>query len=188
MTSIMLFCTELEAYPIRKSPIHLIPLANDPIKFVREALNFSDYAPDIPDPWLLVESKPNLKDTSLFKKQLKARDETTDSEFIGASPQDCEAWMLAEQDELNFMEFNILFIADARSARDETLLASVYRREQGVYGAEAGKSEGVKAPPEPNSWYHFRIDFKEAWNLHSDVNYGPPGQVEPFYSTRKERR
>jgi hypothetical protein len=137
----------------------------------------------VPDPWLLVESKANPKDVTKFKKQLNDT-EPIKSEFIGATYKDCEDWMLAEQDEVNFMEFNILYVADARSAKDETIVASVYRREQVVYGAD--KENGLRIPPEPFAWYHFRIDFREAWLLHSDVNYGPAAEVEPFYFARKE--
>jgi len=81
------------------------------------------------------------------------------------------------------MEYNILFIADARSAKDDTIIASVYQREQGVYGVD--EATGLKVSPEPFTWYRFRIDFREAWLLHCDVNYGPPPEVWPFYFARK---
>ena len=90
--------------------------------------------------------------------------------------------MLKEQDEVNVMEYNILFVADVRSAKDDTIIASVYGREQGVY---ADKATGLKVLPEPFTWYRFRINFKEAWLLHCDVNYGPPPEVWLFYSARK---
>ena len=116
--------------------------------------------------------------------QEKIKDsDTIESEFIGASEKDCEDWMLKEQDEVNFMDYIILFIADARSAKDDTIIASVYRQEQGVY---ADKATGLKVPPEPFTWFRFRIDFKEAWLLHCDVNYGPPPEVWPFYFARKD--
>ncbi|KAH7350240.1 hypothetical protein BKA66DRAFT_613930 [Pyrenochaeta sp. MPI-SDFR-AT-0127] len=122
--------------------------------------------------------KRTPKTPQSFKKKLEDED-TIESDFIGASEEDCQEWLLNEQDQVNFMEFDILFIADARSANEDTLLAKVYKRQQIVYG------HGKKLPPRPYSWYEFNINFKEAWMLHSDVNFGPASAVDPVYYERK---
>ncbi|CAI6290599.1 unnamed protein product [Periconia digitata] len=167
MPDLMLFCVADEAKP-----------------FIRKILAYSDYAKGVPDPWYLVESKTNPKDPSMFKKKVETDNEPIKSEFIGATPQECQEWLLREQDQVTFMEKDILFIADARSARDETLLAQVYRREQIVYGVD--DENGKKLPPTPYTWWNYRIKFEEAWDLHSMLNYGPASAVDPFVYERKE--
>ena len=82
------------------------------------------------------------------------------------------------------MTFDIVFIADARSAKDDTLLAKNYKREQVVYGFD--DEHGKKLPPKAYTWYDFRVNYEEAWNLHNDLEFGPAHAVDPVYYERKD--
>jgi hypothetical protein len=61
-----------------------------------------------------------------FKYEL-TNDETFESEFIVASKLDCQRWALEQQSQNNLVEQDFIAIADARSARDNTLFRySIY--------------------------------------------------------------
>jgi hypothetical protein len=134
----------------------------------------------------LVESHVCPSNYEGFKLELKD-DETFETDFIGASEQDCQKWALEKQFQVNFIEQDIIAIVDARSARDDTLLIQYYARELDPLD-----------PPEPalefgefgvlprNTWYDFRIDYKGADWVHIHLMYGPIDSVYPTYFGRKE--
>jgi len=145
-----------------------------------------EYDKHVPGIFYLVESKTNPRDCAKFKRQLNPND-TIESAFIGASDEDCQAWLLKEQDGVDFIETDILTIADARSAIDSTLLVKVYVREPGAFGFYDGiVDERQRFPEKGYTWYDFRIDYKAAWILLSDLHFGPSSLVDPVYYGRKD--
>lgn len=113
-------------------------------------------------------------------------DETFETDFIGASEQDCQKWALEKQFQVNFIEQEIIAIADARSARDDTLLMQFYARELGHPEGPLEFPEFGVLPREHNTWYDFRIDYKGAAWVHAHLNFGPIDTVYPTYFGRKE--
>jgi hypothetical protein len=89
----------------------------------------------------LVESRDCPNNREGFKMELRD-DETFQTEFIGATEQECQNWELEHQFQHNFIEQDIIAIAEARSATDNTVLVQFYSRELeppeplefGVYG------------------------------------------------------
>lgn len=73
----------------------------------------------------LVESRVGPTDRPGFKYEL-TNDETFESEFIVASKLDCQRRALEQQSQNNLVEQDFIAIADARSARDNTLLLQYY--------------------------------------------------------------
>jgi hypothetical protein len=109
-------------------------------------------------------------------------DETFETDFIGASEQDCQKWALEKQFQVNFIEQDIIAIADARSARDDTFSIQYYAHPEPAL--EFG-GFGV-LPRERNTWYDFRIDYKGAAWVYIDLTNGPIDSVYPAYFGRKE--
>jgi hypothetical protein len=111
-------------------------------------------------------------------------DETFETDFIGASAQDCQQWALEKQVQANFIDYDLIAIADARSAGDDTLLLQYYSREleEPLEFWEFGV-----LPREHTTWYDFRIDYRGAASavLHL-TNYGPMDTIYPTYFGRKE--
>ena len=133
----------------------------------------------------LVESHVCPSNYEGFKLELKD-DETFETDFIGASEQDCQKWALEKQFQVKFIEQDIIAIADARSARDDTLLIQYYARELDSPEGPLEFEEFGVLPREHNTWYDFRIDYKGAAWVYIDLMYGPIDSVYPAYFGRKE--
>lgn len=82
--------------------------------------------------------------------------------------------MLEKQDEAMFIEPNIIAIADARTARDGTILMQWY---SGPY---------AEPPPKSNTWYDFRVDPEGAAKVIASLNFGDPDVIYPTYFGRTE--
>ena len=136
----------------------------------------------VPGPYFLVETKDCPAEMSAFKRKLDSPD--FKSEFIGASEQECKDWLLREEDR-DFIDGGIVYIADARSAKDETLLASRYSREPIVFGDE-DEDSAKKLPPQAHTWYDFRVRYKDAMQILDHLKYGPPDAAYPVYYERKD--
>jgi hypothetical protein len=54
-------------------------------------------------------------------------DETIETDFIGASEEDCQQWVKENAARVNFIAPDLIAIADARSAKDGTILIQVYQ-------------------------------------------------------------
>jgi hypothetical protein len=80
---------------------------------------------DVP-PFLLVESRVCPTGAEGFKKGL-GDDETFETEFIGASEEDCQRWV--QENTRNFIVADLIAIADARTAKDGTILIQPYQQE-----------------------------------------------------------
>lgn len=129
----------------------------------------------------LVESRagPN-GDEQGFKRALREAD-TFETDFIGASEQDCQAWAMEMQSRYNFIEQDLIGILDERSARDGTLLMQFYSREPGL---DVG--DQVMLPKENDTWHSFRIDYQHAEMVSASLQYGDFEVIYPVYFGRKE--
>ncbi|KAF4631517.1 hypothetical protein G7Y89_g6618 [Cudoniella acicularis] len=160
MTHILLFCIAEEAKP-----------------FVHKVLDVKLEGCGI---FYLVETHTCPSRSKEFKQELED-DETFETEFIGASEQDCQKWALEKQYQVNFIEQNIIAIADARSARDSTISIQSYNDgtplEFGRYGV---------LPREHDTWYDFRIDHKKATEVFISLQEGDQEIVYPVYFGHKE--
>lgn len=90
--------------------------------------------------------------------------------------------MLREQSEHNFMEFDIIFIANVRSASDDTLLACIYSDEPLLLGP----NEEQQLPPKAHTWYSWRIKYQDAEAIENHLQYGEPGDAWPVFYERKD--
>ena len=134
----------------------------------------------------LVESHVCPSDREGFKTELKD-DETFETDFIGASEQDCQKWVLEKSFQVNFIDQDILAIADARSARDDTLLIQYYAREMDPPEPFLEFPEFGILPRENNIWYDFRIDYKGAASVYIDLTMCEPMEtIYPTYFGLKE--
>ena len=115
--------------------------------------------------------------------------ETFDSEFIGASPDDCRAWAKENQYKVNFIEQNVIAIVDARSAEDKTIIMSCFVRESMYDEDELFPPWGTLPREEDlNTWLDYRIEYpfsftvKVYWNMHSSELTYPAflGKKEDF--------
>ena len=135
----------------------------------------------------LVESHVCPSDYEGFKLELKD-DETFETDFIGASEQDCQKWALEKQFQVNFIEQDIIAIADARSVRDDTLSIQYYARELDHPEPALEFGEFGVLPRERNTWYDFRIDYKGAAWVYIDLINGPIDSVYPAYFGLQRRQ
>ena len=129
----------------------------------------------------LVESRTGPRDGQRFRRELND-DETFETDFIGASPHDCQQWALKRQSQDNQVEKGFIAIADARSASDGTILMQKYNRGEPIH--EFGRY-GI-LPPEGDTWYDFRIDHKRADEIWSALSHGAFNCVYPVYFGLKE--
>jgi hypothetical protein len=108
---------------------------------------------------------------------------------LGHPAEDCQAWALEHQYQANFTDQDIIAIADARSAKDETLLIQVYKRMlfvNGVADPLTFPGWGV-LPKEHEVWYDFRIDYKYAGSATAQLQgFGPLHTIYATWFGRKE--
>jgi hypothetical protein len=92
--------------------------------------------------------------------------ETFETDFIGASEEDCQQWVQENAPQTNFITPDLIAIADARSAKDGTILLQAYQDELPL---DEEEFEGdvpslAKLPPRDknNTWWSYRVDLKDA--------------------------
>lgn len=190
MTSILLFCVAEEAKPVSGMLALIlrcfqrlgIQLTITSKKFVRKALEVSTTTPSLSARiFYLVESRVCPQERAGFKRELNDG-ETFDTDFIGASVADCQAWALENQRRVNFIEGDIIAIADARSATDDTLVMFTYARDVGP-----PLEPGFEIPPKKrDTWYDFRVYYEQAASLFINLYYGPKDSSLHVYYERKE--
>jgi hypothetical protein len=147
------------------------------LQFVRKALDtYED--PEVRT-FYLVESRDGPSGDQRFRQTL-GDDETFETDFVGASAQECQSWALDMQSRHNFIERDLIAIADVRSASDDTLSMHFYSGEPLEY-----EPYGL-LPRSSNTWYEFRIDHKGADKLYTSLNFGMFEFVFPVYFGRKE--
>ena len=118
-----------------------------------------------------------------FKNKLKDN-ETFETDFIGASEEDCQKWVREKSFQVNFIEHDIIAIGYARSARDDSLLIQRYAPELDPYKLRQYNFDFIGR--EYTTWYNFRVDYKEAAEVHVNLQYVDIDIVFPIYFGRKE--
>jgi len=112
----------------------------------------------------LVESRICPAEYKGFKHEL-GDGETFETEFIGASEEDCQKWEREISDEVNFINRALIAIADARTVKDQTLLIQFYQLsalptpEDNLPWPEFGD---LPPPDKENTWWSYRVSFKDA--------------------------
>ncbi|KAL9623210.1 MAG: hypothetical protein Q9160_002525 [Pyrenula sp. 1 TL-2023] len=132
----------------------------------------------------LVESRagPSNNDHP-FKLELK-ENEAFETDFIGASQQDCQQWAIEQQNRYKFIEQNIIGIVDARSAKDGTILMSHFFEKIDP----PFEFEGYGPLPEENDiWYDYRIPRERAADVNSALMFVAPDCTWPAYFGLKEQ-
>ena len=112
--------------------------------------------------------------------------ETFETDFIGASAEDCQQWAQANAPQVKFMAPDLITIADARSAQDGTILIQVYQAEVPPYEDEREEDLPLtaKLPPrdKSNTWWSYRVDFQDAPCALLDLGeFGIPEAAVPYY-------
>ncbi|KAL1801447.1 hypothetical protein ACET3X_001789 [Alternaria dauci] len=157
----------------------LFCIADEAKPFVHKITNHTFQSKD---PFYLAESKTCPDEASDFKRKLENSDFS--SEFT--SVEECQEWMLREQLKHNFMETDFIHIADARSAKDKTLLTCVYSDEPlSIQLAPEGEPE-QQLPPKAHTWCSWRIRSQDAEAIESHIQHGEPGDAWPVFYLRKD--
>jgi len=114
--------------------------------------------------------------------------ETFETEFIGASEEDCQKWERENSDKVNFINPALIAIADARTAKDQTLLIQLYQLpvlptpEDELSWPEIGE---IPPPDKENTWWSYRVSFKDV--PEAILALGPQGMHEdnlPYYGLK----
>jgi hypothetical protein len=133
----------------------------------------------------LVESREGPPDGQRLRKQLKDN-ETFETDFIGATPADCQRWANERCRHDRSSYDTLIAIVDARSAKDGTLLMQKYV--QPPAGTEEFTFGGYGVlPRETNVWFDFRVDIRHAERIIAALSYISPEVTYPFYYGNKER-
>ncbi|KAI4950134.1 hypothetical protein J4E91_004790 [Alternaria rosae] len=101
--------------------------------------------PDDFSPFYIASSKASPKQRTDYKKKLDSPD--FPCEFTSTA--ECKDWLLHNQYSVNFINQNIMFVADARSAKDETLLAYTYCERT----MRLGPNDECVLPPKAQTWF-----------------------------------
>ncbi|KAI0506266.1 hypothetical protein F5B22DRAFT_650824 [Xylaria bambusicola] len=136
MTHNLLFCTAEEAKP-----------------FVPKILA-SEQAQGI-YPYALVESSQGFQPGQPYRDQLR-KDDTFNTDFIGASINDCGAWALSKENN-KYLYTDTIITVDALSVEDETVTLWVYPLHQ--------DAPFLRRDQEPEIWYPFRVHYTKLWPL-----------------------
>ncbi|KAL9116131.1 MAG: hypothetical protein Q9227_000500 [Pyrenula ochraceoflavens] len=124
----------------------------------------------------LVESRNGPIDDEQRLRQELGPDETFQTDFVGASVEDCQKWALQQQEQHLFIERDLIAVVDARSAKDHTILTSFFNAavdeplDFGRYGF---------LPEKGDTWYDFRTNYKLAVELETQLSYGAVDGVYP---------
>jgi hypothetical protein len=122
----------------------------------------------------LVESRTLPTTSAALKKELR-EGEAFESDFIGASVQDCRSWAFDKQSKVNWIEFNIIAIADQRLALDNTILIERFFHESYPFDKYG------MLPPEPRTWTEWRIEYRHTPEVFAAVVYTAPDVTFPVY-------
>ncbi|KAL9106235.1 MAG: hypothetical protein Q9227_008703 [Pyrenula ochraceoflavens] len=134
----------------------------------------------------LAESRAGPRnDAREYVRDVKLEDiDPAQTDFIGASKQDCQRWALEQQSQHKFLEQDFIIIVDARSSRDNTVLASSFETDIGPPPLEFGRYGNL--PPVSDTWYDYRIACERALEVQTDLGYGAIDAVYPVYFGLKE--
>ncbi|CAI6334247.1 unnamed protein product [Periconia digitata] len=127
----------------------------------------------------LVESRECPSDESGFKTEV-ANEGDVESAFISASEKDCQKWYSDHEATALFIEPNHIVIADARTAKDGTVLLQWYRE-----SGEECSPYGV-LPPESDTWWDYRILPEHIQNVVACLEFVASDVSFPVYIGRKD--
>ncbi|KAF3398046.1 hypothetical protein F1880_006117 [Penicillium rolfsii] len=203
MPRTLFFCIEEGAKPVSQFVIHQghhcggsvsawaeEQESDGDFQFIRTALRETSTDPEDP-PFLyyLVESKVCPSMEQGFRTALQDG-ERFESDFINASKEECQNWALdkwLQPIRFNFIEQSIIAVADARSARDGTLLMSFYFGESPPDEPPLEFDGYGPLPPKGNTWYDFRIYHNAAFLFHASLLFTEPDIFFPNYFGRPEK-
>jgi len=134
-----------------------------------------------------VESRNCPPESGEFKDGLKDN-ETFETEFIGASEEDCQKWERENHDKASYIDPCLIVIADARTAKDRTVLVQCYQEpvlpsaEEDLPWPEFGE---LPPPDKVHTWWSYRVRFEGAREALLDL--GEFGILEadlPYYGLK----
>jgi hypothetical protein len=129
--------------------------------------------------FFIVELRAPLSDPISLEK-ITTDTENFQTEFIGASHQDCQNWALQNQFRHSSIVQDLIAGIDACSASDDTILLYSYPRVPIEF-----RNWGV-LPKEHNIWYDYRIKYMNVkWTLTQLQHFGPMDTIFPTYFERK---
>ncbi|KAF2149145.1 hypothetical protein K461DRAFT_324551 [Myriangium duriaei CBS 260.36] len=184
------------------SGIALFCIAQEALPFVR-VVSGMEAQQGVYSFWL-VDSQAGPPLDRTFRNKL-GEDEVFHTDFIGASHQDCQGWMLDHQKEVSWMNHNFFVLLDARSADDNTVVVWKFKSRGTIWEAENfedlndSQSEDEDDDGEdnkednnnidevllrgtnPDIWYGFRVDYKQIKTLFAHLEFYPPEMVDPVY-------
>ncbi|KAI1739743.1 hypothetical protein F4680DRAFT_466251 [Xylaria scruposa] len=161
----LLFCTAEEAKPF----VHQV-LQDDGQKELAPPGN--TYLP-----YFLVQSTKLDAQDHKFVQQL-APDDDFDTDFIGASVEECGAWAHEQTEKDNRINSEVIVIIDAQSAKDHTVILSWYARK--VHGPFLAPGQDI------NTWYQFRIPPLKVFSLEVDFTMQLPSEYFGVLLHRKD--
>jgi hypothetical protein len=152
--------------------------------FVAKALReFSPEPQDSPCCYYLVESRVCPDSPEHFKSGLQDG-EPFESDFINASKEECQNWALdkwRQPAKYNFIEQEIIAIADTRTAQDGTLLMSHYFDcPPDVFPVEVDE-HGGPLPPKNQTWYDFRVHHTDSQQFQGSLLFAEPDVACPLF-------
>ena len=113
-------------------------------------------------------------------------DEIFETDFIGASPEDCQQWAQEWSTHDRSTYGCILAIIDARSPKDGTILMQKYVQPPAGTKYFVFGGYGI-LPPETNVWYDFRVDYHQTGKVEAALLFVAPNVTWPFWYGNKER-
>ena len=129
-------------------------------------------------PFYIASSKASPKARTDYTK--KPSSPSFPSSF--ASTAECKDWLLHNQYSVNFINQNIMFVADARSAKDETLLAYTYCERT----MRLGPNHEWVLPPKAKTWYEWRIRYQDALMFQVHMQEGELNETWSLFYLRAE--
>jgi hypothetical protein len=117
-------------------------------------------------------------------KQSLGENETFETDFIGASEEACQ--QLVRENRRGLIAYEQLAIADARTAKDGTILIQVYQEGDPSFDEEQVAPFppfGILPPRDrDNTWWSYRVDFKDAPRALIDLGeFGIIENALPYY-------
>ncbi|KAI0147789.1 hypothetical protein GGR57DRAFT_505394 [Xylariaceae sp. FL1272] len=158
----------------------LFCIADEAKAFVPKVLRAeATLCPNGTSPYRLAESRRDLPPGKQMRDQLKEGEEF-DNDFIGASPEECGAWLLEQQAKVKYLDEDCMVILDARSSQDETV---TYWQYIPNYLARY-MGQGLEA----NVWYSFRVPYLKVGDLapHISPTTADPDETFGVYFWRKD--
>jgi hypothetical protein len=149
---------------------------------MHKILALRDYTTSSAKEFLLAESRVCPTSLDDFVTTL-GENETFETDFIGASEKVCQQFM--KQNYRNFITTDQITIADARTAKDGTILIQVYQEEAPLYDEDVPPWPGFGILPprdRDNTWWSYRVNLEHAPQALLDLGgFGVLEAALPYY-------